>query len=273
MSTAPRSPGHAPAGSPVVAAVVTLARATGPYDVVSLAVPPGPAWARARPGQFVVLPGDPASGRVLPEVVWLADVTVDPVHGTTVDLVRPQGHGWVSGQSVRLLGPLGRGFPLPAQPVPTLLVGHELASVPVRWLVPLLRGRGCPAHLVLSAEDPDHHLDLGPLRRAASSVVLTTPTELARTVERQLEDPQVDAGLVLAAGPRRAMREVASLAAVRGLASRVCALDPAEPVVCGTGICGQCELSVPDGPRGSRRVLACLEGPVVPGEWLTHAPR
>lgn len=246
---------------------VSAVRPLGAYDAVSLWVPPAPSWERARPGQLLVLPGDPSRGEVLPQVHWVAGVDVDPVHGTTVEVVVPAGEGWPAGEELTLLGPLGRGFPLPADPVPVLVVAHEIAAAPLRWLVGLLHGRGCVVHVVLSAHDPDLHLDPGALRRQADSVVLTTPDELAGMVADRLDDPRTDPAVVFATGPRDLVRSVASLAAPRGRAVRVAAVDVTAPVVCGTGVCGACDLVVAD-EGGPRRVRPCVEGPVVRGEWV-----
>lgn len=265
--------GRATRVGPVVEAVVTLVRATGTYDVVSLAVPTEPAWERARPGQLLVLPGDPADGRLLPRVLWVAGVDVDPVHGTTVDVVEPAGHGLDPGRTVRVIGPVGRGFQLPATAVPVLLVGQEQSVVPLRWLLSLLRERSCPSHLVLAASDPDRHLDLAMLRRHATSLLLTTPEQVGAVVTERLGagDTDQDPALVLATGPRELTGLVARIATGLGRAVLVAALDPDEGVVCGTGLCGQCDLSLDDG-TGARPVRVCLQGPVVPGEWWVHAP-
>lgn len=254
---------------PAVQAVVSAVRAVGSYDVVSLTVPSAPGWDRARPGQLVVLPADPARGSVLPAVHWLAEVASDPVHGTTVQLVVAMDTHQV-GEEVRLLGPLGRGFPLPSRPVSALVVAHERSAAPVRWLVSLLRERGCAVHVLLSAGDPDRHLDPGGLRRQAASVVLTRPEDLPTELSARLDDPGTDPALVLAAGPRDLVRVVASLSAPRGRVVRVTALDPDTGPVCGTGVCGCCDVVVDDA-AGARRVRPCLEGPVLPGEWLLSA--
>lgn len=256
---------------PVVRAEVSAVRPAGSYDAVSLSVPSSPRWERARPGQLLVVPGDPRRGAVLPRVHWLAGVHVDPLHGTTVELVvpveRPEDDGLGPGRQVRLLGPLGRGFPLPSAPVPVLLVAHEAATAPVRWAATLLRARGCAVHALLSATDPDLHLDPGSLRRQTDSVVLTTPEDLPDALEARLDDPGADPALVLAAGPRALARTVAAAAVARGRVVRAAAVDPDADVVCGTGLCGACDLDVP-GTTGKRRARPCLEGPVVPGEWL-----
>lgn len=253
-------------GSPVVHAAVSAVRPVGGYDVLSLSVASSPAWERARPGQLVVVPGDTHAGQVLPSVHWLAGVDVDPVHGTTIEVVLPAAAPPL-GEQLRLLGPMGRGFPLPTAPVPTLVVAHEGSAAPVRWLVDLLRQRGCAVHVLLSAEDPDRHLDPGLLRRLADSVVLTRPDALAVELAARLDDPATDPALVLATGPEELVQEVVRQAVPRGRVVRVAALDPDSGNVCGTGVCGCCELMVTDG-SGRRRVRPCLEGPVLPGEWL-----
>lgn len=260
---------------PVLRAEVSAVRPVGGYDAVSLSVPPSPLWERARPGQLLVVPGDPGRGAVLPRVHWLAGVSTDPLHGTTLEVVVPvatsAGAGLRPGLEVRLLGPLGRGFPLPSAPVPVLLVAHEGSAAPLRWAVALLRERGCPVHVVLSSSDPDLHLDPGSLRRQADSVVLTTPQDLRETLTARLEDGDADIALVLATGPRDLVQDVAALAAAHGRVARVSAVDPEAEVVCGTGLCGACDVHVPT-PQGSRRVRPCLDGPVVPGEWLPAGP-
>ncbi|MFX0538774.1 hypothetical protein ACQBAT_08900 [Ornithinimicrobium sp. Y1847] len=248
-------------------AVVTAVRAAGVHDVVSLRVPDPRPWVRGRPGQLVVRPGDPASGSVLPEVHWLAGVHTDPLHGTSVELLLPAARGTSPGEVWRLLGPLGRGFSAPAQPVSVVVVGHESGAIPLRWLVELLRERGCPVHVLLSASDPELHLDLVHLRRHARTVVLSLPEDVGAALERLLDDASVDPAVLYAAAPVPLLRTVVSAAAGRGLASRVAALDLAADVVCGTGLCGACDLELHDGAR-SAVVRPCLEGPVLPGEWL-----
>lgn len=272
MTGSPRAPGTTPSGTTPpggvqVDAVVSAVRPEGGYDVVSLAVPSHPHWDRARPGQLLVVPGDPSRGEVLPRVLWLAGVQTDPLHGTTIQVVLPEGDPLVlpGGGTLRLLGPLGRGLALPTQPVGVVVVAHEEAAAPLAWLVALLRERGCAVHVLLPADDPDRRLDVGPLRRAAAGVVLTQTGELTHALDSLLVS--ADPALVLATGPMRVVRLVASRA--QGRVVRVCAVDPSAPVVCGTGLCGACDLVVHDGAV-PRVVRACLEGPVVPGEWLAQ---
>lgn len=257
-------------GRATVRAVVTAVRAAGNHDVVSLVVPDDDRWARARPGQLVVVPTDPGTGRLLPQVHWLAGVSADEIHGTSIELLLPLDRATAVGEELDLLGPLGRGFAPPAQAVPALLVGHGTGAVPLRWLLEVLRSRGCEVHVLLSAADPEDLVDLVHLRRHARGVVIAGPEDLTATLDRVLDDPGVDPAVVYAAAPVPALRQIASSALARGRAVRVCALDlQAEGPVCGTGLCGACDVEVHDG-RSAAVLRPCLEGPVVPGEWLVR---
>lgn len=251
-------------------AVVTAVRPAGGRDVVSLVVPGDVRWDRARPGQLLVVPSDPAAGRIVPTVHWLAGAVVDPLHGTTIELLLPAERATEPGERIAVLGPLGRGFAPPSQPASTLLVGHEAGAAPLRWLVEVLRARGCAVHVLLSASDPELHLDLVHLRRHARTVVLSLPEDLDASLARVLDDPDVDPAVVYAVAPRAALTRIAATTTERGRAVRVAALDLEADLVCGTGLCGACDLEVFDG-RTTMVLRPCLEGPVVPGEWLTGA--
>jgi dihydroorotate dehydrogenase electron transfer subunit len=253
-----------------VPAEVVSVRYAGRFDVVGLTLgEQHPPWAHARPGQFVLEPGDPSAGAVRARLHWLAGADQDPVHGTTAELVLPAGRSLAPGARLRLLGPLGHGFSAPREPVEVLLVGHEGGAVPLRWLTARLRARGCVVHLVLSADDPELHLDLPFLRRHARTVVLTTSDDLGSALTRSLDEHGDRLGVVYAAAPGRLLPGLVGTVAARGLACRVSALDLADPsVLCGTGLCGGCDVVLPGGPRSGQVLRACLEGPVVPGEWL-----
>lgn len=269
----PRSGPSSPRAGTVlttVSAEVVSVRFAGRFDVVGLTVgEERHGWSRARPGQFVVEPGDPGAGTVRARVHWLAGSDQDPVHGTTAELVLPAGRTVATGDRMRLLGPLGQGFPAPRQPVPVLLVGHEGGAVPLRWLTARLRARGCVVHLVLSADDPELHLDLPFLRRHARSVALTTSVDLVDAVARVLDGLAGQVGVVYAATPRHLLPRLVDVVGTRGAACRVSVLDvDGEGVLCGTGLCGGCDLELTGGAAAGRVLRACLEGPVVPGEWV-----
>ena len=85
----------------------------------------------ARPGQFVALSvGDGTSSMLLRRSFSIHRVSPQGTYGGTTEIVvAPHGPGTRQltalepGASVGVVGPLGRGFPLPSQPVPCILVG------------------------------------------------------------------------------------------------------------------------------------------------------
>lgn len=252
---------------PVVAEVVS-ARPDGVAQRLTLSLPtPGGARLSVRPGQFMVLPADPATGVVLPQAWWLAGVHHDLTHGTTVEVVTDH-DGWAPHDRVSVTGPLGRGFPLPAEAVGTVVVGDELAQAPARWLAALLRDRGCAVALVLCAREVDRHLDLTSARRLADPVLLTDPDGLGRTL-RGLAG-RLDPALMYGVGRHQVALTVAQVAAQVRAASQVTAFDAGGRGGCGVGLCHACEVTLGQGPR-RRPVRPCVEGPVLPGEALLAA--
>lgn len=250
-----------------VTAEVVSARSDGAAQHLTLAV------ARAaqppRPGQFLQVPPLPGEADVLPRTWWLAGGREDPAHGTTLEAVVPGGT-WHPGDELSLRGPVGRGFPLPSEPVTCVVVGHEAGQAPARWLAALLRDRGCATTLVLSARDADHHLDLVPARRVSERVLLTAPEELREVLRRHAASVPVD--LLYAAGPLPLTEDAAGVAVELGAASQVTAFDAGGGPWCGVGLCGTCAVELA-GPRGRHRIRPCAEGPVVRGDELAGAAR
>lgn len=268
---------------PAWTCTISALRAAGAYDVATLTTPAAahPGWAAARPGQFVVLPQDPATGAVLPEVHWIAGTATDPLHGTSFELVLPVGRELSIGHRMDVLGPLGRGFALPAHPVTALVVGHGSGSNAVGWLSRALRERGCRVLAVLAVPDADHVVDLHLWRRSAETVQLCTSENLPSVAQElidaeDLADGATGVDVIYGVLPRDLGTRLAEVAQGMGRPARIAPLDLDEPIRCGTGLCGGCEITVGP-PGGSPRATAgprtarlrpCLDGPVLPGEML-----
>ncbi len=234
----------------------------------------------ARPGSFVAIAADGAPGSaLLPRLMWVRRVRPAGRYGGTFDMAfRVSGPvtAWLAGRGrhdpLRLVGPLGRPFPLPRQPVVTLLAGIGHSTAPLLFLAEQLVERGCEVHLAVAA-DADaggEPFGLVEAKRAASSI---TPlgvgaaygdTPVARTMQAALERIAAEqrARVIYACG-RPAFAQLASAAASAVGARSQVAVEI--PMPCGTGACMGCAVAVPDGVD-RRLVLACLDGPVFDGD-------
>lgn len=252
-------------------AEVVATRPEGAFQHVSLTVP-DPGGGRSplsRPGQFVVVPPETGGGRVLPRTWWLAGAHGGPGHPRTLEVVLSP-VDLLPGDRLRLTGPVGRGFTLPTEAVPAVVVGHEAAQGPARWLAALLAARGGPVHLVLSARDGDHHLDLVTARRTAAGVQLTTAAGVGEAV--LAEATRHGAGVVYAVGPADVVRAAAAAARKAGVVSQVTAFDAGGAETCGVGLCGGCTVHLA-GPAGEAvPARPCAVGPVVRGDLLLAEP-
>src|SRR6201993_1896729 len=124
--------------------------------VVAPAIP-----TRFRPGQFVAIAvGGPQSGMLGRRTFSIHDVRPD--HGGTVEFVflpREPGAQWLADCRARdvldVVGPLGRPFPVPRDPVSCLLLGVGPGAAPLFALAARLAHRNCPTDFPLGAERPD----------------------------------------------------------------------------------------------------------------------
>jgi dihydroorotate dehydrogenase electron transfer subunit len=268
------------AGGPVqVAGELLEVRAVGAHHHLTLAAPGVPE--RFRPGAFVAVGvGGPLSSVVLRRALPVHRVRAGGAHGGTLECVltvRDPIDTWLTtaapGTPLDVLGPLGRPFALPKEPVPCVLVGHGVAGAVLFPVAERLRERGCPVHLLLGADTEAGLVGALEARRSARSVTVATgdgsvgsrgtvldvlPDLLARTA----------AAVVYAAGPPAVLHGVARAAEAHGAWSQT-ALDVhdlAGPGVCGTGLCLGCVLPVVGEDGVTRMVRACTEGPVLRGD-------
>jgi dihydroorotate dehydrogenase electron transfer subunit len=245
----------------------------------------------ARPGQFVALSvGDATSAQLLRRAFSIHAVTaggdqgpgqVDPFTGQSaaqydsVDLVvaaAGAGTRWLTGRSagleVDLVGPLGRPFPLPTQPVTCVLVGGGYGSAPLFWLADVLRSRGCHVEMVLGAATR-HRLYGVDLAQVRSDAVVVTTDDGTLGIRGRVSDVLAEvltgcqAGAVYACGPMPMLEAVSAIAAEHGAVAQV-AVE--ESMACGIGVCMTCVLPVEDKGGTTRMVRSCVEGPVFRGD-------
>jgi dihydroorotate dehydrogenase electron transfer subunit len=257
-----------------VSGELVATRRAGAYHHLTL-VAPGVAEL-ARPGQFVALAvGGPTSSNLLRRCFSIHRVKPSGTYGGTVDVVvaaRGPGTRWLAGlrahDPVDVVGPLGRPFPLPAEPVPCVLVGGGYGSAPLCWLAEALRSRGCHVEMVLGAASEDRLFGVVEARRTADGVSVTTDDGSAGRrgwVSDVLGDvvARTGAGVVYACGPMAMLRSVTEIATAHGAVAQV-AVE--ESMACGVGVCMTCVLPVTGNDGVARMMRSCVEGPVFRGD-------
>ncbi len=233
----------------------------------------------ARPGQFVALTvGGDLSAALLRRSfsIYRALPPIGPGPGRIELIVAAYGKGtrWLTsrgpGEVLDMVGPLGRPFPLPTQPVGCVLVGGGYGSVPLFWLTAALRERGCAVSLVLGAGSRDRLFGVLEAQRLVDQVSVTTDDgSLGMTglVSDALPGAiqQIEAGVVYACGPMPMLRAVQEVAQAQGVVSQ---LAVEESMACGIGVCMTCVVPVVGRDGVTRMVRSCVEGPVFRGDRI-----
>ncbi|MDQ3974825.1 MAG: dihydroorotate dehydrogenase electron transfer subunit, partial [Actinomycetota bacterium] len=227
---------------------------------------------RTRPGQFVSV-GVEGGGTVLRRPFSVYAVSRHgPWAGTieiVFDVVGP-GTAWLSQRTrhdvVDLVGPLGRSFPLPQQPVPCLLVGGGYGAAPLLYLANHLQQRGLRVDLVMGAANQQRLFNVIEAKRLSASATFTTEDGslgVRGLVTDVMEDVIESAapGVVYACGPMPMLAAVAKVARHHRIA---CQVAVEEAMACGTGVCWTCVLPYRRND-GVYNLRACVEGPVFNG--------
>jgi dihydroorotate dehydrogenase electron transfer subunit len=262
------------AGVVQVTGELIASRRAGAYHHLTF-VAPGLAE-HARPGQFVALAvGGDTSATLLRRCFSIHKVSPSGTYGGTVDVViSPVGAGtqWLADlrahDEVSIVGPLGRAFPLPQEPVPCVLVGGGYGSAPLFWLAEALRERGCHVVMVVGAATVQKLFGVVEARRAAAGVTVTTDDGSAGT-KGWVSDvlPEVitrsGAAVVYGCGPMGMLKSITDVASAHGAVAQV-AVE--ESMACGVGVCMTCVMPVEGNDGVTRMVRSCVEGPVFRGD-------
>ena len=230
----------------------------------------------ARPGQFVALAvGGATSANLLRRCFSIHKVSPSGTYGGTVDVVvaaHGPGTQWISElrahDEVDIVGPLGRPFPLPKEPVPCILVGGGYGSAPLFWLAEALRERGCHVEVVLGAATESRLFGVVEARRHADGVTVTTDDGSLGTkgwVSDVLPEliRRTGAAVVYGCGPMGMLRSITDVATAEGAVAQV-AVE--ESMACGVGVCMTCVMPVADRSGVTKMVRSCVEGPVFRGD-------
>lgn len=265
---------HGKSGAIQVTGEVLGLRRAGEYHVLTLTAP-GIAEL-TRPGHFVALAvGGPESSMLLRRAFSIYSVQSRGVYGGTLEVVfatHGKGTEWLSRlhrhDQVDIVGPLGRPFALPKEPVSCVLVAGGYGSAPMFSLADALRARGCRVDVVLGASTESKLFGVLDAKRIAASLTITTDDgsvgEHGRVTDvlPSVMD-RVDAEVIYACGPMAMLRSVAKIAAERGAYSQ-CAVE--EAMACGIGVCMTCVLPVIGDDGVTRMLRSCVDGPVFRGD-------
>jgi dihydroorotate dehydrogenase electron transfer subunit len=253
--------------------VLSMRRA-GTYHLLTI-VAPGVAE-QVRPGHFVALAvGGEHSSMLLRRAFSVYRTQDRGVYGGTIDIVfaeHGKGTQWMaslrSHDAIDVVGPLGRPFALPKEPVTCTLVGGGYGSSPLFTLAEQLRERGCAVNFVLGAATEDRLFGVLEAKRMSQSVaVVTEDGSLGETGRVTDVLPGIlqrtGTEVVYACGPMGMLHAVSELARHLGAHSQ-CAVE--EAMACGIGVCMTCVLPVVGDDGVTRMVRSCVEGPVFRGD-------
>jgi dihydroorotate dehydrogenase electron transfer subunit len=224
---------------------------------------------RAEPGQFVAFAvGGPLSALLLRRSIAISG-TGDGVV-TVVVAAHGPGSTWLAGlrpgDTVDVVGPLGRPFPMPEPGTSALLVGGGYGAAALVGLGARLREAGSAVAAVAGAASADRLCSVDELSTVASRVEVTTDDGSAGRpgwVTVAVDELLAEAGVVYACGPMAMLRAVAAAATACGIPSYV-AVE--ESMACGIGVCMTCVLPVVGEDGRTRFSRSCVEGPVFGGD-------
>lgn len=249
-------------------------RRAGAYHVLSLTAPG--ISENVKPGHFLTLGiGGEESSMLLRRAFAIHRVQSRGVYGGTLDIVvgvHGKGTKWLVDRRrhdpIDIVGPLGRPFVLPKEPVSTVLVGGGYGSAPLFMLAGQLRERGCRVDVILGAATEEKLFGALELKRLASTLTITTDDgslgQRGRVTDVLGSLMQAnDTAVVYACGPMPMLQRVAEIASDHQAYSQ-CAVE--EAMACGIGVCMTCVLPVIGEDGVTRMLRACTEGPVFRGD-------
>jgi dihydroorotate dehydrogenase electron transfer subunit len=191
---------------------------------------------------------------------------VDAEKGTLTLLYKVVGTGTelmsrlVAGDSVQMLGPLGKGFPIGKDCRRVAVIGRGIGIAPLRFLAETCLARGIEVYAYLSAKEPDY-LFHRELLVSLGAVVRTTTDPAVHITDAFAEDlREKPFDAAYSCGSNRLARAMRDLHRQYGFPAYV-SLE--EHMACGIGACKGCvcrEYGREDGTEHYARV--CKDGPV-----------
>jgi dihydroorotate dehydrogenase electron transfer subunit len=225
---------------------------------------------RIAPGQFFSFRVPASAGGLLLRRPF-APSRVEPGEITFVYAVVGEGTAAMAalpaGVSTGVLGPLGRGFTMPAPGERALLVGGGCGAPTLGFLAERLAAEGTPATVITGATTAARLLHLPELEAVAERAVAATDDGSAGfhgtavdAARWWLDETGARGTRLYACGPLPMLRGVAALAAGHALP---CEVSLEERMGCGFGACMGCAVAVhAETEEGFVYRRVCADGPV-----------
>ncbi len=229
-------------------------------------------WPETKPGQFLMLTPKAGGAAACTDPLLPRPMAVYRVFetdsGAEIEvLYKVVGRGTTllaetgKGDRIGVVGPLGRGFPIPRAGEHALLVGGGTgtaslygvaAAAPVDSRVTVLLGARSSTDLMGRADFEALGVEVIVATEDGSEGIQGLVTQPLKDL---LEHPGADPMLVYSCGPTPMMRACADLAAEHG---RRCLVSLENPMACGFGVCLGCATAL----RAGGKALVCKDGPV-----------
>lgn len=233
-----------------------------------------PGFAGFAPGQFaMVSPGAIGSAErcdpLLPRPMAIYRAEPGAGGGEVEILYKVHGRGTAlladarPGERVRVVGPLGRPFPLPAAGQAALLVGGGTGIASLYELASRARAAsGARVAVLLGARSAGDLMAVADFEALGVDVRIATEDGSAGArglvtalLDAALAEDTARGALVYACGPTPMMRAAADVAAAHGCG---CIVSLENRMACGVGVCLGCAAPV----RAGGYALVCRRGPV-----------
>lgn len=234
------------------------------HDIYSMVITTEQIAKEAKPGQFIsVYSRDGAS--LLPRPISICEIDGNRLR--IVYRVAGKGtkefSGYRPGDQVRIMGPLGNGFPLEAaEGKKALIIGGGIGIFPLLELAKGLKGR---KEIVLGYRD---HVFMKEAFEAWGPVSVATEDGSQGTKGNVLDavrEKGIEADVIYACGPAPMLKGIQSFAAERNLEAWI-SLE--ERMACGIGAClgCVCKSREVDHHTNVHNKRICKDGPVFRGE-------
>jgi len=239
----------------------------------------------AKPGNFIAIAvGGDFSSMPLHRVFAIYRAKAEGIHASTIEIIvaaHGKGSEWLvkqsEGSQLRITGPLGTSFPLPAEPVNVAIVGGGYGSAPLFDLADHLKTRGCRVDAVIGASTSSKIFAPLDGKRTVNSVTVTTEDgsagvqgRVTDVLDELIDRQRID--LIYSCGPMAMLKAIDEVAQ-RHQISHLISVE--EAMACGIGICMTCVLPIKDSKGIVKMTRTCIEGPVIDSErvlWSKGIP-